>query len=216
MAAPLGRDALPDFWSYGVCRDGRVFFIEWASFIILAIFFFSSLARAPCPLRGSRLAAGCCLCRLAFSNRCLSRLAVIQLTAPLGYIHAPGNLWTRDTWYVQVRHQTGCDLLGRGTEGQKTNNTTQRRLGFFAALFSFHWPFAYIYIYIFCCYRFAERMGRGLHGRWSQLLHQVSSAGAALQRVAARGGRGEKKKKKSWCRRRFLPRGPVLRRSKHM
>ncbi|XP_029000086.1 pleckstrin homology domain-containing family A member 7 isoform X5 [Betta splendens] len=28
MAAPLGRDALPDHWSYGVCRDGRVFFIN--------------------------------------------------------------------------------------------------------------------------------------------------------------------------------------------
>ncbi|XP_026022984.1 pleckstrin homology domain-containing family A member 7 isoform X4 [Astatotilapia calliptera] len=28
MAAPLGRDTLPDYWSYGVCRDGRVFFIS--------------------------------------------------------------------------------------------------------------------------------------------------------------------------------------------
>uniref|UniRef100_A0A3Q3KUT8 Pleckstrin homology domain containing, family A member 7b n=1 Tax=Labrus bergylta TaxID=56723 RepID=A0A3Q3KUT8_9LABR len=28
MAAPLGRDTLPDYWSYGVCRDGRVFFIN--------------------------------------------------------------------------------------------------------------------------------------------------------------------------------------------
>ncbi|XP_072236743.1 pleckstrin homology domain-containing family A member 7 isoform X4 [Leuresthes tenuis] len=28
MAAPLGRDALPEHWSYGVCRDGRVFFIN--------------------------------------------------------------------------------------------------------------------------------------------------------------------------------------------
>ncbi|KAK2853985.1 hypothetical protein Q5P01_006646 [Channa striata] len=28
MAAPLGRDALPDHWSYGVCGDGRVFFIN--------------------------------------------------------------------------------------------------------------------------------------------------------------------------------------------
>ncbi|XP_037548652.1 pleckstrin homology domain-containing family A member 7 [Nematolebias whitei] len=28
MAAPLGRDALPDRWSYGVCGDGRVFFIN--------------------------------------------------------------------------------------------------------------------------------------------------------------------------------------------
>ncbi|CAL9701624.1 unnamed protein product [Knipowitschia caucasica] len=28
MAAPLGRDTLPDQWSYGVCRDGRVFFIN--------------------------------------------------------------------------------------------------------------------------------------------------------------------------------------------
>nr|XP_015808599.2 pleckstrin homology domain-containing family A member 7 isoform X5 [Nothobranchius furzeri] len=28
MAAPLGRDTLPDHWSYGVCRDGRVFFIH--------------------------------------------------------------------------------------------------------------------------------------------------------------------------------------------
>uniref|UniRef100_A0A8C6SFD3 Pleckstrin homology domain containing, family A member 7b n=1 Tax=Neogobius melanostomus TaxID=47308 RepID=A0A8C6SFD3_9GOBI len=28
MAAPLGRDTLPDHWSYGVCRDGRVFFIN--------------------------------------------------------------------------------------------------------------------------------------------------------------------------------------------
>ncbi|KAM6937013.1 pleckstrin homology domain-containing family A member 7-like [Xenentodon cancila] len=28
MAAPLGRDALPERWSYGVCKDGRVFFIN--------------------------------------------------------------------------------------------------------------------------------------------------------------------------------------------
>ncbi|XP_039988170.1 pleckstrin homology domain-containing family A member 7-like isoform X2 [Xiphias gladius] len=28
MAAPLGRDALPERWSYGVCGDGRVFFIN--------------------------------------------------------------------------------------------------------------------------------------------------------------------------------------------
>lgn len=28
MAAPLGRDALPEHWSYGVCGDGRVFFIK--------------------------------------------------------------------------------------------------------------------------------------------------------------------------------------------
>ncbi|KAI5608277.1 pleckstrin-likey domain-containing family A member 7 isoform X4 [Silurus asotus] len=28
MAASLGRDTLPDHWSYGVCRDGRVFFIN--------------------------------------------------------------------------------------------------------------------------------------------------------------------------------------------
>ncbi|XP_056134511.1 pleckstrin homology domain-containing family A member 7 [Lampris incognitus] len=28
MAAPPARDALPDHWSYGVCRDGRVFFIN--------------------------------------------------------------------------------------------------------------------------------------------------------------------------------------------
>uniref|UniRef100_A0A3Q3KG40 Pleckstrin homology domain containing, family A member 7b n=1 Tax=Monopterus albus TaxID=43700 RepID=A0A3Q3KG40_MONAL len=28
MAAHLGRDTLPDHWSYGVCRDGRVFFID--------------------------------------------------------------------------------------------------------------------------------------------------------------------------------------------
>ncbi|XP_066503693.1 pleckstrin homology domain-containing family A member 7 isoform X2 [Hoplias malabaricus] len=28
MAAQLGRDTLPEHWSYGVCRDGRVFFIN--------------------------------------------------------------------------------------------------------------------------------------------------------------------------------------------
>ncbi|XP_013864252.1 pleckstrin homology domain-containing family A member 7 isoform X1 [Austrofundulus limnaeus] len=28
MAAPLGRDTLPEHWSYGVCRDGRVFFVN--------------------------------------------------------------------------------------------------------------------------------------------------------------------------------------------
>ncbi|XP_041650751.1 pleckstrin homology domain-containing family A member 7 isoform X3 [Cheilinus undulatus] len=28
MAAPLGRDTLPEHWSYGVCADGRVFFIN--------------------------------------------------------------------------------------------------------------------------------------------------------------------------------------------
>ncbi|XP_018617628.2 pleckstrin homology domain-containing family A member 7 isoform X2 [Scleropages formosus] len=28
MAAPLARDTLPERWSYGVCRDGRVFFID--------------------------------------------------------------------------------------------------------------------------------------------------------------------------------------------
>lgn len=27
-AAPIGRDTLPEHWSYGVCRDGRVFFIK--------------------------------------------------------------------------------------------------------------------------------------------------------------------------------------------
>lgn len=156
--------------------------------------FFFSLSRhwpgAPCPLRSSRSAAGCCLFRLAFSNRCLSRLAVIQLTTPLGYIHAPGNLWTRDTWYVQVRrHQTGCDLLG----GQKNKQHNAPQAGFLRCVVSLPLD---VCLYIFCCYRFAERMGRGLHGRWSQLLHQVSSAGAALQRVAARGGRGGKKKRK--------------------
>ncbi|KAK1798085.1 hypothetical protein P4O66_000495 [Electrophorus voltai] len=28
MAAAPGRDTLPDPWSYGVCGDGRVFFIN--------------------------------------------------------------------------------------------------------------------------------------------------------------------------------------------
>ncbi|XP_016390594.1 pleckstrin homology domain-containing family A member 7-like isoform X1 [Sinocyclocheilus rhinocerous] len=28
MAAPLRRDTLPDNYSYGVCRDGRVFFLD--------------------------------------------------------------------------------------------------------------------------------------------------------------------------------------------
>nr|XP_014122217.1 pleckstrin homology domain-containing family A member 7 isoform X4 [Zonotrichia albicollis] len=28
MAAAVGRDSLPEHWSYGVCRDGRVFFID--------------------------------------------------------------------------------------------------------------------------------------------------------------------------------------------
>ncbi|XP_065538998.1 pleckstrin homology domain-containing family A member 7 isoform X4 [Lathamus discolor] len=28
MAATVGRDTLPEHWSYGVCRDGRVFFID--------------------------------------------------------------------------------------------------------------------------------------------------------------------------------------------
>ncbi|XP_061679738.1 pleckstrin homology domain-containing family A member 7 isoform X3 [Syngnathoides biaculeatus] len=28
MAAPLGRDSLPEHWMYGVCGDGRVFFIN--------------------------------------------------------------------------------------------------------------------------------------------------------------------------------------------
>ncbi|XP_036068066.1 pleckstrin homology domain-containing family A member 7 isoform X9 [Oryzias melastigma] len=28
MAAPLGQDSLPEPWSYGVCGDGRVFFID--------------------------------------------------------------------------------------------------------------------------------------------------------------------------------------------
>uniref|UniRef100_A0A8B9T1S1 Pleckstrin homology domain containing A7 n=1 Tax=Anas platyrhynchos TaxID=8839 RepID=A0A8B9T1S1_ANAPL len=28
MAAAVGREALPQHWSYGVCRDGRVFFID--------------------------------------------------------------------------------------------------------------------------------------------------------------------------------------------
>lgn len=27
-AEAVGRDTLPEHWSYGVCRDGRVFFIE--------------------------------------------------------------------------------------------------------------------------------------------------------------------------------------------
>lgn len=38
MAAPLGRDTLPDYWSYGVCRDGRVFFIKWARFCNSTLF----------------------------------------------------------------------------------------------------------------------------------------------------------------------------------
>ncbi|RXM31761.1 Pleckstrin homology domain-containing family A member 7 [Acipenser ruthenus] len=28
MAALLGRDTLPEYWSYGVCEDGRVFFVN--------------------------------------------------------------------------------------------------------------------------------------------------------------------------------------------
>uniref|UniRef100_A0A8D3BBJ6 Pleckstrin homology domain containing, family A member 7a n=1 Tax=Scophthalmus maximus TaxID=52904 RepID=A0A8D3BBJ6_SCOMX len=28
MAAPVGRDSLPEHWSYGVCADGRVFFVD--------------------------------------------------------------------------------------------------------------------------------------------------------------------------------------------
>ncbi|GAB0189949.1 pleckstriny domain-containing family A member 7 [Grus japonensis] len=28
MAAAVGRDTLPEHWSYGVCKDGRVFFID--------------------------------------------------------------------------------------------------------------------------------------------------------------------------------------------
>ncbi|XP_045061141.1 pleckstrin homology domain-containing family A member 7-like [Coregonus clupeaformis] len=28
MAAPLGRETLPEHWSYGVCVDGRVFFVH--------------------------------------------------------------------------------------------------------------------------------------------------------------------------------------------
>ncbi|XP_075358354.1 pleckstrin homology domain-containing family A member 7 isoform X4 [Mycteria americana] len=28
MAAAVGRDSLPEHWSYGVCKDGRVFFID--------------------------------------------------------------------------------------------------------------------------------------------------------------------------------------------
>lgn len=32
MAAPLGRDTLPEHWSYGVCGDGRVFFIKWVRY----------------------------------------------------------------------------------------------------------------------------------------------------------------------------------------
>ncbi|XP_053282982.1 pleckstrin homology domain-containing family A member 7 isoform X4 [Pleuronectes platessa] len=28
MAAPVGRDTLPEHWAYGVCEDGRVFFIN--------------------------------------------------------------------------------------------------------------------------------------------------------------------------------------------
>ncbi|KAF7245644.1 Pleckstrin-likey domain-containing family A member 7 [Varanus komodoensis] len=27
-AEAVGRDTLPEHWSYGVCRDGRVFFID--------------------------------------------------------------------------------------------------------------------------------------------------------------------------------------------
>lgn len=55
MAAPLGRDTLPDCWSYGVCSDGRVFFIKWADFCL--------------PLHLSRRHF---MVLLRFSNRCLS------------------------------------------------------------------------------------------------------------------------------------------------
>jgi hypothetical protein len=30
-AAAVGRDTLPEHWSYGVCRDGRVFFIKYGA-----------------------------------------------------------------------------------------------------------------------------------------------------------------------------------------
>lgn len=63
MAAPLGRDTLPDYWSYGVCRDGRVFFIKWAVLLVLLWVLYEAMWRdfflPPVVL-------------LAFSNRCLS------------------------------------------------------------------------------------------------------------------------------------------------
>lgn len=61
MAAPLGRDTLPDHWSYGVCRDGRVFFIKWAGFYYRRLFLYEEL-----------LIRRIFVVLLSFSNRCLS------------------------------------------------------------------------------------------------------------------------------------------------
>lgn len=104
MAAPLGRDTLPEHWSYGVCRDGRVFFVKWVG-----------LKRVNDAVsRGLTWVSGVCRCVFPpfmsprRCNRCFSspllsvRAAAMRRGAPPGCIPAPVSRSTPDTWSAQV------------------------------------------------------------------------------------------------------------------
>lgn len=99
MAAPIGRDTLPEHWSYGVCGDGRVFFIKWVREWAL----YRTVSPGLAGVGGVRR----CWC-----NRCFSHLSVVCAAAmrrgPLpGSIPAPVSRWTPDTWSVQVASLAG-------------------------------------------------------------------------------------------------------------
>ena len=81
-AAAVGRDTLPEHWSYGVCRDGRVFFIKCG-----AGKRGRGLGRGPGGGAGpgERPQSG------GGSNRCISLSAATSSAARPGYTRAPGN-----------------------------------------------------------------------------------------------------------------------------
>lgn len=88
MAAAVGRDTLPEHWSYGVCRDGRVFFIKCG-----AGKRGRGLGRGPGGGAGpgERPESG------GGANRCISLSAATSSAAQRGYTRAPGNQSTLAT-----------------------------------------------------------------------------------------------------------------------
>ena len=110
MAAPLGRDTLPEHWSYGVCKDGRVFFVKWVKYICVAET--NRQAAACLPSTEVYLSSFCSVTGVFLS------LSAMKRTPLLGSIPEQPNLSIPDTWYAQVRifvsdyfRQTAIDLL---------------------------------------------------------------------------------------------------------
>lgn len=87
-AAAVGRDALPEHWSYGVCRDGRVFFIKCDPGK-------RGRGRGRGPGRGT--GAGGRLRSGGSANRCTSFLAVTSSAARPGCTRARGSPSTQAT-----------------------------------------------------------------------------------------------------------------------